>query len=46
MADFPHSFGVIGIAALENGAPGRIRTADFRLRRPAFYPAELRARAW
>ena len=27
-----------------NGAPGRTRTYDIRLRRPALYPAELRAR--
>ena len=26
-----------------NGAPGRIRTCDRRLRRPMLYPAELRA---
>ncbi len=25
------------------GAPGKIRTCDFRFRRPALYPAELRA---
>src|SRR5688572_24495246 len=29
---------------IEIGAPGRIRTADPRLRRPMLYPAELRAR--
>ena len=29
-----------------NGAPGRIRTCDLRLRKPALYPAELRARSW
>ena len=27
-----------------NGAPGRIRTCDLRIRSPALYPAELRAR--
>jgi hypothetical protein len=27
----------------ERGAPGRTRTCDIRLRRPALYPAELRA---
>jgi hypothetical protein len=26
------------------GAPGRIRTCDLRIRSPALYPAELRAR--
>ncbi len=26
------------------GAPGRIRTSDLRIRSPALYPAELRAR--
>ena len=30
--------------SLENGAPGRARTCDPRLRRPVLYPAELRAR--
>ena len=29
-----------------NGAPGRIRTCDLRIRSPALYPAELRARNW
>jgi hypothetical protein len=33
------------LADLEfNGAPGRIRTCDLRIRSPALYPAELRAR--
>jgi hypothetical protein len=26
-----------------NGAPGRIRTCDLRIRSPLLYPAELRA---
>ncbi len=30
-------------STLINGAPGRIRTCDPRLRRPLLYPAELRA---
>ena len=30
--------------SLGNGAPGRIRTFDPRLRRPVLYPTELRAR--
>ena len=29
--------------ARENGAPGRTRTCDLRLRRPLLYPAELLA---
>ena len=29
-----------------NGAPGRSRTRDHRLRRPVLYPTELRAHSW
>ena len=35
--------GVRDIAKAEIGAPDRIRTCDFHLRRVALYPAELRA---
>lgn len=31
------------VAQTNNGAPGRIRTCDPRLRRPLLYPTELRA---
>ena len=30
----------------KTGTPGRIRTCDLRIRSPALYPAELRARRW
>src|SRR4051794_30297475 len=34
-----------GQATAGDGAPGRIRTCDLKLRRLVLYPAELRARA-
>jgi hypothetical protein len=40
----PFPFG-LGFDREQNGAPGRIRTCDPRLRRPSLYPAELRGLA-
>ncbi|SVA80595.1 uncharacterized protein METZ01_LOCUS133449 [marine metagenome] len=34
---------LLHLIARVNGAPGRIRTCDPRLRRPMLYPTELRA---
>ena len=39
----PRAEGAIGEFFRGNGAPGRIRTCDPRLRRPMLYPTELRA---
>ena len=39
-------FGTHAFALSVVGAPGRIRTCDFRLRRPALCPAELQALRW
>ena len=36
---------LLHLIARVNGAPGRIRTCDPRLRRPMLYPTELRARS-
>ena len=45
--DRPHVFLMCAVSPDRRSwrAPGRIRTCDLRIRSPALYPAELRARS-
>jgi hypothetical protein len=44
--DFADISQLLVLPSRADGAPGRTRTCDPRLRRPMLYPAELRAQAF